>query len=154
MRLILGLFALAFLVIVNIGCTQPATPAGDVGNRKIRVVATIGMLGDAAKNIGGDRVEVQSLMGPGTDPHLYKATAGDVDTLDKADLVIALGLDLEGRMAEVLGKLGERGSRTLFAGDAIDKKDLIVSESSHGRPDPHVWFDLSLWEAVCKSIAD
>lgn len=136
-----------------IGCGQEPAKT-DVASRKIKVVATIGMLGDAIKEIGGDRVDVESLMGPGTDPHLYKATAGDVAKLDEADLVVALGLDLEGRMVEVLEKIGQSGGRTLLAGDAIPKEKLIVTTSSHGRPDPHVWFDLDLWEIVCQSIAD
>ena len=53
---------------------------------KIQVVATIGMIGDVVERVGGDRVEVEGLMGPGVDPHLYKASEGDMRRLERADV--------------------------------------------------------------------
>ena len=68
----------------------------------IRVVATIGMIGDAAERVGGERVEVDGLMGPGVDPHLYKASEGDVRRLERADVIFYSGLHLEAKMGDVL----------------------------------------------------
>ena len=61
------------------------------------VVATTTMLTDLVKEIGGDHVSVQGLMGPGVDPHLYQASAGDVTTMSKADVVVYNGIHLEGK---------------------------------------------------------
>ena len=150
MRQTLALILVLILGVLG-GC-GPA-PRAKSSDQKLRVVTTIGMLADAAKNIGGDRVEVVALMGPGTDPHLYKATAGDVKRIDQADLVIALGLELEGRMSEILEQLNVQGKVVLLAGEAIPKEMLMVSPTSHGRPDPHVWFDLKAWQYVTNQIA-
>ena len=68
----------------------------------IRVVCTIGMIGDLVRNIGGEHVDVVTLMGEGIDPHLYKASPGDVRLLRGADMIFYNGLSLEGRMADVL----------------------------------------------------
>ena len=150
MRQTLALILVLLLGVLG-GCGP--TPSAKSSGQKLRVVTTIGMLADAAKNVGGDRVEVIALMGPGTDPHLYKATAGDVKRIDQADLVIALGLDLEGRMSEILEQLNVQGKVVLLAGEAIPKEMLMVSPTSHGRPDPHVWFDLKAWQYVTNQIA-
>lgn len=58
------------------------------------------MIADLVRNVGGDRVEVTALMGPGVDPHLYKPSASDVDLLNDADIIFYGGLHLEGRMVE------------------------------------------------------
>ncbi len=71
----------------------------------LKLVATVGMIADAAENIGGDKVSVTALMGPGVDPHLYKASAGDVDRLTGADLILFNGLHLEAAMGEVLERM-------------------------------------------------
>ena len=67
-----------------VGCAQPATGGDDLATRRIRVVATTGMVGDLVRNVGGERVEVVTLMGPGVDPHLYKASADDVVQLQRS----------------------------------------------------------------------
>ena len=89
-------------------CGQSATePEGDLSERQIRVVTTIGMITDIVQNVGGERVNVTGLMGPGIDPHLYKASEGDVSSLSEADLVFYNGLHLEAKMGEVLEQMGE-----------------------------------------------
>src|SRR5688500_5484117 len=91
--------ALAMVILLT-ACSQANTSAGskDIAGRKIQVVATTGMVGDLVKNVGGARVEVASLMGPGVDPHLYKPSAGDIRRLESADIIFYNGLELEGRM--------------------------------------------------------
>lgn len=103
----------------------------------IRVVTTIGMIADIAENLAGDFVEVTALMGPGVDPHLYKATASDVKRLDEASLILYGGLHLEGKMADVFDALGAM-KPTVAVSEAIPSEYLIGQ-------DPHVWFDISLW---------
>jgi manganese/zinc/iron transport system substrate-binding protein len=108
------------------------------------VVTTIGMLADAVRNVGGDRVDVQALMGPGVDPHLYKPTAGDVGDLADADLIFYGGIELEGRMTDILEKIAR--TKPAFATfESIPAEYLRSPEAFHGKHDPHVWFDVTLW---------
>lgn len=121
----------------------------DIRTRKIDIVATTGMIGDAAKNIGGDRVSVITLMGPGVDPHLYKASEGDVTAMTRADIIFYQGLHLEGKMGEVFEQMSGR-IKTVAVAEKIDPSELIeVQKGSH---DPHIWFDLLLWKKVVKRI--
>ena len=103
--------------------------------------------------VGGDRVEVTGLMGPGVDPHLYKASAGDVDALREADLIFYGGLELEGRMADLLEEVG-RTRRTRAVTDGIPRRLLRVSAAFKGRHDPHVWFDVTLWKHATRTVAE
>jgi manganese/zinc/iron transport system substrate-binding protein len=117
----------------------------------LRVVATIGMISDVAQWIGGDRVVVQGLMGPGVDPHLYKARAGDVRRLVEADLVLYNGLHLEAAMGEVLEEMGRR-KRTVAVTEWIARESLTTPQEYEGNYDPHVWFDVRLWSEAARRI--
>ena len=75
----------------------------------IQVVTTTGMIGDVAQQVVGTCGRVDTLMGPGTDPHAYTATNADVTALRNADLILYNGLGLEGSLAEVLAALRDRG---------------------------------------------
>ncbi len=117
----------------------------------LAIVATTGMIGDAVKNIVKDKAEVTTLMGPGVDPHLYKATQKDLKKIMKADLVFYNGLYLEGKMAEIFKKLQK--IKPLYAvSDVLDKKLLLHDPDYHNNMDPHIWFDITLWIAVVKYI--
>lgn len=125
------------------------------GARKLQIVATTGMVADLARQLGGDQVEVVALMGPGVDPHLYKARAGDVDRMLRADVVLYNGLHLEGAMGEVFAKIGTMGGdiRVAAVGDALSPKSLM----GHGEGkshDPHIWFDVSLWRQTIPLVKD
>lgn len=121
------------------------------GDTRLRVVATIGMIGDIAARIGGDRVVVEALMGPGVDPHLYKASAGDVRRLSRADLVLYNGLHLEAAMGEVLEEMGRR-KHTVAVTDWIDRSRLTAPPAFAGNYDPHVWFDVTMWMRAAQRI--
>ncbi|MBW4829039.1 MAG: zinc ABC transporter substrate-binding protein [Clostridiaceae bacterium] len=121
---------------------------------KLNVVTTTTILEDAVRNIGGDNVEVESLMGPGIDPHLYKASAGDVEKMMNADLIIFNGIHLEGKMSDIFEKLGQIDVKTIAPGDIIDSSKLIQSFEFEGNYDPHIWFDVKLWTEVVDVIAD
>lgn len=113
----------------------------------MKVVTTTGILKDAVANIVGDAAEVESIMGSGVDPHLYKATQGDLNKLTGADVIIYNGLHLEGKMGEVLEKLS-RQKTVIAAGEGIPETDLRSSTQFQGSYDPHLWFDVSLWMQV------
>jgi manganese/zinc/iron transport system substrate-binding protein len=131
------------------GCAARDEPPG---GERLQVVATTGIIGDVAMQIAGDRAEVTSLMGPGVDPHLYKARAGDVRRLSRADLVLYHGLHLEAAMAEVLAAMGDR-RRTVAVTDWIERDELISPPEYRGSYDPHVWFDVRLWSGAARRIA-
>lgn len=107
-----------------------------------RVVATTGMVADAAREVGGGAVRVTALMGPGVDPHLYKASPGDLRVLGEADVVLYNGLHLEGKLADVLQQLSTK-QPCVAVGGAIPTASL--RDVGNGAHDPHVWFDVSLW---------
>jgi len=117
------------------------------------VTATIGMITDVAQTIGGEHVEVRGLMGPGVDPHLYKATQGDLEKLTSADLILYNGLHLEGKMADVLVQMAQR-VRTVQVTDSIPHELLREPPEFAGQYDPHVWFDVQLWSRAADRIAE
>lgn len=123
------------------------------GAEPLRVVATTGMIADAARNVAGERAQVTALMGPGVDPHLYKATPGDVRSLQSADLILYNGLHLEGRLADVLVRLA-RTRPTVQVTESIDESLLREPPEFAGHFDPHVWFDVSLWTRVVERTRD
>jgi len=130
------------------------TAPGDAASRKtIGVVTTIGMISDVAANIGGDRVTVTGLMGPGVDPHLYKASEGDVARMASADIIFYNGLHLEGKITEVLERMEQR-VKTAAVTDDIERSVLLAPPEFKGAYDPHVWFDVSLWSRAAERIRD
>ncbi|MFN0010110.1 MAG: metal ABC transporter solute-binding protein, Zn/Mn family [Phycisphaerales bacterium] len=120
---------------------------------RLNVVATIGMVGDLAVNVGGDRVKVASIMGEGIDPHLYKASPGDVRMMSDADMILFSGLHLEGRMADLIVKLAGRKA-VVQVTDTINEKLLREPPEFAGHFDPHVWFDVSLWSVAATRVRD
>lgn len=135
------------------GCAQPAASGDDLAARPIRVVATTGMVGDLVRNVGGERVEVVILMGPGIDPHLYKASADDVVQLQRADIIFYNGLHLEAAMGEVLERMQSR-SRTVAVTGGIPREALLSSDEYDNLFDPHVWFDVALWRQTVDYVRD
>jgi manganese/zinc/iron transport system substrate-binding protein len=125
-----------------------------VARPPLQVVATVGMVADVVREVGGDRVQVQALMGAGVDPHLYKPTRGDVASLLAADLVFYSGLMLEGRMGDLLGKLGQGGKPVVAVTDGLDRARLLDFPAKPGHYDPHVWMDVSLWRQTVDAIAN
>lgn len=123
-------------------------------NDKLNVVTTTTMITDLLVNIGGDAINIQGLMGSGVDPHLYKASEGDVTKLANADLIFYNGLHLEGKLVEVFEKMGSRNIKTVAVSDVIDKSTLIGSEYFASNYDPHIWFDITYWEQVTQFVVD
>ena len=131
--------SLAAAALVGGGCGEVAEES-----RRPTVVATTTIVADLVAQLAGDRVDVVSLMGPGIDPHSYRATPRDADRLARADLIVASGLHLEGKLAELLDRIGRR-KPVVFVAEAVGEAERL--EAAAGIPDPHVWFDLALWTA-------
>lgn len=127
---------------------QPDTRSG-----QLQVVCTTGMIGDLARNIAGDQADVIALMGPGVDPHYYKATQGDLRHLSQADVIFYNGLFLEGKMQDIFEKMSV--SKTVVAiSQNIAESELIKPEGAQGEHDPHIWFDVALWANTVDLVRD
>lgn len=146
---------IVFIVSLSLAVTLLAAcgaSSGEQDSGKLKVVATTTIIADVLRELSGDLVEVEALMGPGVDPHLYKASAGDVDRMVKADMVVYNGLHLEGRMSEVFEKIQ---NKIIFAvNDNIDESRLLDSDTYAGYFDPHVWFDIIIWEDATRRMAE
>jgi manganese/zinc/iron transport system substrate-binding protein len=140
--------ALALLVAGTVGLAAPAWAEAPV-----TVVATTGMVADAARAVGGDLVSVQALMGPGVDPHAYRQTRTDILALTRADLVLWHGLYLEAQMEAFLLDLAGRQS-VVAVGEAVPVEARLGDEDYADRFDPHVWMDPGLWTYVVGAVAD
>jgi manganese/zinc/iron transport system substrate-binding protein len=147
---VLAKFGLIAAALVVVGCSAPDKSETSTTG-PLRVVSTLGMIDDAVREIGGDLVQAQALMGPGIDPHLYRPTPRDVAALEKAQLCLYGGLQLEGRMNEVLAKLKVL---TVAVLEAVPEAERLYPEGAAGKPDPHVWFDVPAWRRVVERIRD
>ncbi|WP_430410691.1 metal ABC transporter solute-binding protein, Zn/Mn family [Kordia sp.] len=119
---------------------------------KLKIVTTTTMITDMVKNIGGDKVNVKGLMGSGVDPHLYKASEGDVSKLFNADVIIYSGLHLEGKLEDIFEKMRTQQKKTIAVSDAIDKSGLIGSEYFASSYDPHIWFHIGYWKQATQFV--
>jgi manganese/zinc/iron transport system substrate-binding protein len=124
------------------------------GSENLKVVSTTTMITDLLKQLAGDKIELHGLMGPGVDPHLYKASEGDVAKLFNADIILYNGLHLEGKMVDLFEKMQKQGKDTYPIANAIPESDLISIEGSDVHHDPHIWFSVSNWKLVAKYVAD
>ena len=123
-----------------------------VAQEKIKAATTIGMVADLVKQVGGDRVEVDQLMGPGVDPHLYKPTSTDAGRLSKADVIFYSGLMLEGRMGDLFAKLARAGNKVYPTTESVPEDLLTEPKEFAGHYDPHIWFDVSMWAQTVPTI--
>lgn len=145
---------LGFLMAVVLMLTAAFPAAYAEADKPLNVVATTTMLADLARVIGGEHMKVDGLMGPGIDPHLYQASAGDVGLMQNADVVIYNGLHLEGKMGEIFEALGRQGRAIICIGDGIDEDKLLGWTGDASVHDPHIWFDVSLWKDAAGVVAD
>lgn len=141
-----------FLLLLFAGCAQKQDKHTVPEGKVMKVVTTTSILKDAVQHIVGDAAEVESVMGSGVDPHLYKATQGDLNKLTSADVIIYNGLHLEGKMGEVLEKLS-RQKTVIAAAESIPETELRKSPQFQDSYDPHVWFDVQLWQQVVKHLS-
>lgn len=149
----LSVLRLLFIAAVLVSGISFKTHAAD----KLSVVTTTTMLTDLVKQVGGDRVDVQGLMGPGVDPHLYKPTASDVSRLQNAKIIFYNGLMLEGQMTELFQQLGKNGRQVHAVSEGIPAGKILHSEGE-AHADPHIWGDAQIWAmcipGVAKVLAD
>ncbi|NBP70051.1 MAG: manganese transporter [Cytophagia bacterium] len=138
------------VLVLALTCLMACQPkAKDKQRERLMIVTTTGMIADAVKNVTGESADVIALMGAGVDPHLYKATQGDLQKLTDADIIFYNGLHLEGKMAEVLEKLGRTKTVIAVTESIAENKLRLITEDIH---DPHIWFDVKLWKEAVTAI--
>ena len=154
MKMITGIrfFLLSALLVLCASCAESSGSVKREGT--IKVVTTTALIGDLVKNVAGEKAEVISLMGTGVDPHLYKASAGDVEKLAGADMIFYNGLHLEGKITDVLAQMKKSGVFTVGVAEGIDKSLLLSPEEYEGYYDPHIWFDVTLWKKAAKIVME
>lgn len=133
------------------GCSGSPSPPPTDRRAGPRVVATTTVVADLVRQVGGEWVEVDVLMPAGIDPHSYKGTPRDTDRLLQADLVVASGLHLEGRLAALLERLADQ-KPVLAVADGLPADRLLYAAGEI--PDPHVWFDAGLWSLLPNQVAE
>lgn len=136
------------LIILSFSCAPQEKDEGQT-----YIVCTTGMIKDAVENIVGDKAKVDALMGPGVDPHLYKATQGDLKKLQQADIIVYNGLFLEGKMGDVLQKLDHK-KMVIAMAELLPKKAFINNTEFQGAFDPHIWFDVNLWKDAVQLLKE
>jgi manganese/zinc/iron transport system substrate-binding protein len=134
-------------------CLMGCKTEGKKTSEKLRVVTTTTMITDLLYQIGGDSIQLQGLMGTGVDPHLYKASEGDVTKLFNADVVFYNGLHLEGKLEEIFEKMRNQNKETIAITSGIDKDELIRSKNFASNYDPHVWFAIDNWIQSSRLVA-
>lgn len=155
------LFAFALVLFFLPGCNTEDNPSnGNASNPQgpgkdltypIKAAATVGMVADLVKNVGGDHVQVTQIMGSGVDPHMHKVTRDDVQSIMNADLVFYSGLMLEGKMSDTLIKIS-RNKPVYAVTELIDEKALLEPEDFQGHYDPHVWMDVAAWSQCVDAV--
>lgn len=155
-KLILVILAAGLFILA--GCVQPRTqrenPTHSTADEvRLNIVATTTMLADLTKVIGGEYVKINGLMGPGIDPHLYQASAGDVTLMQDADVVVYNGLHLEGKMGDIFESLKTQGSAVICIEDGLEEAKLLRAEDDPDVHDPHIWFDVTLWQDAAGVLA-
>jgi manganese/zinc/iron transport system substrate-binding protein len=150
------LLALALTVLV--GCSKQSSSEPKRSSGKIQVVTTTSMVSDLVRQVGGDKVEIQGLMGPGVDPHLYKAPGSDITKLESADVIFYSGWVLEGKMQDVFAKMARTKKHAYAVTEAVPQDRLMEPPEFSGHYDPHIWFDVPLWarciDVVVKGLSE
>ena len=135
-----------FLISCNSNPNKP--------NNELNVVTTTTMITDLAKEIGGEQLHVTGLMGSGVDPHLYKASGGDIAKISNADVIVYNGLHLEGKLEDIFKKMRQQQKQTVAISDPIPKNQLIDSEYFASNYDPHIWFNIEHWKLAAQYVAN
>lgn len=143
-----GMFRLLACLLLLVTVGFPAAQA------RLRVVTTTSIVTDLVRQVAGDFAQVEGLMGPGVDPHLYKPTAADIVRLQRAEVIFYNGLMLEGRMTDVFTKLARSKRHVYAVTESIPETELLQPAAFEGHFDPHVWFDVQLWAKCVDTIVE
>lgn len=146
-RALAGLITIMAALLGGGSCREQPAAA-----KTYRIVTTTGMIADVVRAIAGSRAQVESLMGEGVDPHLYKPTRTDIAALTSADVVFYNGLLLEGKMTDSLVRVATAGRKVFAVTELLEEGDLLEPEQFQGHHDPHVWMDPAAWMKAAEVV--
>lgn len=150
-------FVLGGALVVGSGCEEGETSASKEAGPEsgsYTVAATVGMVADIVRQVAGDDIPVEGIIGEGVDPHLYKPTRNDVNTLVRADVIFYSGLMLEGKMADALIKVATQGKPVFAVTELVEESYLLEPPEFAGHFDPHLWMDVSGWMRAVQHVAE
>lgn len=131
------------------GCSAPQS--ADPATSEPNVVATSTIIADLAAGVGGDDIQLTSILQPGADPHVYEPVPQDSRALEEADLILYNGYNLEPGLIKLMKASGVQ-ARQLAVGEVVTPLDL--EKEGQKVPDPHVWGDVSNAIAMTEAIRD
>ncbi|MBH24691.1 MAG: hypothetical protein CMH57_09625 [Myxococcales bacterium] len=134
-----------------VSACSPSSRGGDApSGERLKVVTTTTMLTDLTRSIAGDALEVEGIMAPGGDPHLYQPTPGDAKRIARADLVVTHGLKLEGWIDDLVRNAGG-DAKVVVSTEGIKP---LKDPTRTNYPDPHTWQDVALWQVQANNVRD
>lgn len=139
------------ILAVGLAACQPAAPGGASGGQ-LKVVATYSILGDLVRNVGGDKIQLRTLVGPGQDTHTYEPTPTDASALAEAALIFGNGLAFEKWLDKLYDASGSKAPRIVVT-KGIEPLTLVVGDDI-GETDPHVWHDVANTIRMVEAIRD
>jgi zinc/manganese transport system substrate-binding protein len=146
------------LILVGLAAASILPASAQQGATKLKVVATFSILGDFARNVGGDRVEVTTLVGPNGDVHVYTPTTADAEAIRDARLVIVNGLGLEGWLPRLVESSGSSATTVVATHGIVPRKiaagEILSRGHGAGSMDPHAWQSVANAEIYVANIRD
>ena len=139
------------LLAIMLASALGAGPA--VAQEKLKAVATFSILADLVKNVGGERVEVASLVGPGSDAHVYAPSPADAKKLADAKIVFTNGLGFEGWIARLI-KASATKAPNVVATKGIKPRRTGGHGHDHSDGDPHAWQSVANVKIYVGNIRD
>lgn len=154
-KYILVSLLLALVMAGTLSC-QPSTTSSEK-----HIVVTYSILGSIVKQLVGDKAVVTVSIPNGLDPHEWEPSAKDIEAINKADLVVENGLNLEGGMLKTLQAARDSGVKFFTASDYITVRHVGTGEGIPsgdpdqvvGAPDPHLWMDPLAMKSVVSGLA-
>jgi zinc/manganese transport system substrate-binding protein len=143
-RIIVAVFAFAALT-----CADPAA-----AQDKLKVVATFSILADFVKNVGGERVEITTLVGPNADAHVYAPSPADAKKVADAKLVFVNGLGFEGWMTRLVKASGTKATSIVATKGIKSRKMDTRDDRGHADGDPHAWQSVANAKIYVANIRD
>jgi zinc/manganese transport system substrate-binding protein len=148
----------AFVHVCVLVAAFAAAPAADA-QEKLKVVTSFSILGDLTKNVGGDRVEVSALVGPGGDAHVYTPTPADARNVAAAKLVIVNGLGFEGWLQRLIKSAGNKATMVTATKGVTPRKEKADAHGhkhshDHNETDPHAWQSVANVKIYVANIRD
>lgn len=146
------------LILIGLAAVSAALPASAQQAPKLKVVATFSILGDFARNVGGDRADVMTLVGSNGDVHVYTPTTADAEAIRNAKLVIVNGLGLEGWLPRLVESSGSNAVTVLATRGIAPRKtgpgEILSRDRGAGALDPHAWQAVENAEIYVANIRD